>query len=164
MRSERGLSRRWISLGLAAASCLTACGGAGTYNDALGRAAPPGTDLPAENQYQVIPPLLAPAVTAPSGSQASAFCQDVQQLQGLPQIFVAPTAGATSLDRTKALIDRLPADAPATIRPAAVSLAQDIDQLVADLRGSPPKVSDLPLAVNLETSLQQVIGFATTNC
>jgi hypothetical protein len=151
---------------LLAAGCLAACAGPGTYNDALGRPAPPGTDVLAISGFPVTSLLAPPAAGGPGGtSGTTAFCQDVQQLRGLASIFSAPAQGTTGITRAKALIDHLPSDAPAQIRPAAATLADATDRLTAAVGTSQPDFAQLTTVLaRFEVSLQQVLGYAGTHC
>jgi hypothetical protein len=152
-----------ITTGLLATVSLGACSGPGTYNDAVGRPNPPGTDLPAVGASPVTSPL-GPASNRVPGS-TTAFCRDVQQLQQLGALLIDPTGRAAGLARALAVIDRLPADAPAEVQPAATALVAAVNRLATDVRGSQPDASALPgLLQSFVLALQPVVGYASTHC
>jgi|GraSoiStandDraft_51_1057287.scaffolds.fasta_scaffold318544_2 hypothetical protein len=149
--------------------CLAACGGAGSYNDALGRAAPPGTEQPIAGREQVVVPAspYVPRTLAPPAGrgQASAFCQDLTQMQDLVPSLLAPDQRSAGLSQARALIERLAADAPAEIRPAAGALAEAVNRITADLSANPPNVADVASAVaGVQQALGQVRQFAAARC
>ncbi len=164
-----------VGLALGLALGLVACGGPGSYNDALGAAAPPGTEQPFAGRDQVIVPAapFAPAAPLAPGSlvppagrgQASAFCQDLAQMQDLVPLLLSPDQRSAGLSQARALIDHLATDAPAEIRPAAAALAQAVDRIATDLGTTPPNVADVAAAVaSVQQALGQVRQFAATRC
>jgi hypothetical protein len=104
--------------------------------------------------------------TPPAGrGQASAFCQDLAQMQDLVPMLLSPDQRSAGLSQARAMIDRLAADAPAEIRPAAAALAQGVDRIAADLATTPPDVTDVVSAVaSVQQALGQVRQFAATRC
>lgn len=154
--------------GCVAAVLLAACGG-GTYNDAVGASFPPGTEAPFAGADGV---LGAPRGPAPPGSTAgdgggrlSAFCQDVEQLSQLVPTLLVPDQRATALGQGRALINRLPADAPADIRPDASALGQSLMRIVADLATGTPTGTDLATAfLTFQQSLSRVVQYAAAHC
>lgn len=175
MRSRQAGIRAKVVAGCVAAACLVACGGAGSYNDALGRSFPPGTEAPFAGAGGVLAPGPGAGVPAvpflpgvpPAGGrgQLGAFCQDVDQLRQLVPALLVPDQRATALNQARALIVRLPGDAPSEIRPAAASLGQSLTRLVADFASNPPNFSDLATSfLSLQESLSQVVQYASGHC
>jgi hypothetical protein len=162
-----------VVAGWFAAACLVACGGAGTYNDALGRTYPPGTEAPLAGGDLLRPiapggpatSILPGVAPAGGGGRASAFCQDFDQLRQLVPALLVPDQQPTALNGVKALIIRLPADAPPEIRPAAASLSQSLVRVVADFGSNPPNLSDLATSfLSFQQSLSQVAQYAAAHC
>lgn len=150
---------------MVAACFLTACGGPGTYNDALGRSAPPGTELPPNVPGRVLLPS-GPVTLAPAGrGQAVAFCQDVAELQRLAASLLAPGGSGSSLRQVKALVDRLQADAPSEIRPAATELGTALTRITVSVQSLPPDIAGLAAsALSFQNALQQVTQYTMTHC
>jgi hypothetical protein len=146
---------------------LAACGGVGTYNDAVGASFPPGTEAPFAGAARV-PALAGPTAGGGSGGgggRLSAFCQDVEQLRQLVPTLLVPDQRAAALNQGRALMSRLPADAPADIRPEAAALGQSLTRIVADLATGTPNGADLATAfLTFQQSLSQVVQYATAHC
>ncbi|MDQ1428448.1 MAG: hypothetical protein QOK39_1924 [Acidimicrobiaceae bacterium] len=166
--------QRLLTLGLVTLG-LVACGGPGSYNDALGAAAPPGTEQPLTGRDRVIVPAAPYAPSAPFApgglappagrGQASAFCQDLTQMQDLVPLLLSPDQRSAGLSQARALIEHLATDAPAEIRPAAAALAQAVDRIAADLAAAPPNLADVAGAVaGVQQALGQVRQFAAARC
>lgn len=150
------------TLAVAAALGVAGCGGAGAYNDALGRAAPPGTDVPVAFADQPV----TPATTAPSNADISAFCQDVLQLQALVPTLFRPSAGA-GLAQARALVARLTTDAPKDLRPAALVMAQDTSRLITDFSSGPTDLADAARILtdpSYQQAFQQIVNYAASHC
>src|SRR5580704_5491794 len=111
---------------------VAACGGGGEFNDAVGVAAPPGTEVVAPVTGGGAAPTTV-AVGAPA-----AFCQDLERLQTLLPLLLLTTGETTTLRQLQALLARIEADAPADIRPDVTVVRQTEDQLIKDLTANPP--------------------------
>jgi hypothetical protein len=141
-------------------SVVSACGGAGQFNDAVGVAAPPGTEFVA----------VAPALPVPTTSaiaDTAAFCQDIERLQTLLPILLQPGLETATLSQLEALLSRIEADAPAAIRPDVTVVRQSEDQLIKDLTANPPDLADISRTYRdpaFQRSLQQLGLYAVNQC
>lgn len=164
MRSRRSklLFRRLLVVAVAALAVVmvAACSGTIESNDAVGVAAPPGTEV-------------GPVVVAPIGSPTSvagdtaAFCQDLERLQTLLPALLEPQREAATLGQLKGLLSRIEADAPADIRPAVTQVRQTEDQLIGDLTAIPPNLADIGRTYRnpaFQQALQQLGLYAVNRC
>lgn len=162
-------SRRWLSiLGMFVAVVVAVgCGTGPTYNDAIGRSQPPGTELPRIPRAPV-PPNVDRLPTGGSGTAApTAFCRDVNDIQALITTLLGPAGGASAANAARALLAKLSADAPAEVRPAVRTLSQIEERVIHDLATSPPDFTDLTTALAdpaYQGALQQVIEYAAAHC
>jgi len=152
-----------LSLALVVVLAVAACGGGGELNDAVGVAAPPGTEVVA-----VAPVTGGGAVpTTVAAGASAAFCQDVERLQTLLPTLLQTAGETAALDQLQALLARSVADAPAAIRPAVTVVRQTEDQLIKDLTANPPDLADIGSTYRnaaFQQSLQQLGLYLLSQC
>ncbi len=141
---------------------MAACGGGSQFNDAVGVAAPPGTEV-------VVAPITgggAVPTTVAVGAPA-AFCQDLERLQTLLPLLLQTTGETATLSQLQAFLARIEADAPADIRPDVTVVRQTEDQLIKDLTANPPNLADIGRTYRnaaFQQSLQQLGLYAVNQC
>jgi hypothetical protein len=160
----RERSRAWraaVAVTLLAVLGIAGCGGAGTYNDAIGQLAPPGTELP----------LATPVVTAPAAPATvptiAAFCQDFETLQALLPTLLQADASSAMRARAQALEANIQREAPDAIRAAVQQLAQSELRLITDLSAKPPHLADAATTFTdpaYQLSLREVGSYAFSHC
>jgi hypothetical protein len=163
VRSKRSTRLSISTLALVTALVVSACGGGSEFNDAVGVAAPPGTEVVTAapvNGGGGVPTTVALGPSA-------AFCQDVERLQTLLPALLQTAGQTATLSQLQALLARIEADAPADIRPDVTVVRQSEDQLIKDLTANPPNLADIGRTYRdraFQQSLQQLGLYLVNQC
>jgi hypothetical protein len=185
--------RRWpvAVAATVAAMALAGCTSSGpAYNDAVGQSSPPGTETPligivsgpgtplpvtggGPPTTSRIPSIPIPGRTLPGGTVApgsasgTTFCKDLESVQSLITSLLASVASPADLNRARALLAKLVADAPPDLHPTLQTLVQLQDRVTRDLTANPPNSTDIISVFTdpaYQQSLQQLVSYSLTHC
>ncbi len=157
------------------------------FNDAVGQISPPGTEKPLVGIVSgsrpalsapgvaptlptrpTIPGFTIPNRTVPPGAGTpTAFCTDVASLQTLITSLLSSVVNPADLNRARALLAKLTADAPPEMRAPLQTLVQLQDRVGRDLASKPPNSTDIISVFTdpgYQSSLQQLLGYSLTHC